>query len=92
MKIIKDLSFGGERPLFESHNLRMENITITDGESGVKECSDIEAHNCHFEGKYPLWHVDRSVITNCYFAPGSATQCDHQRCRRDFLEHRWSDT
>ena len=44
MNLIKDLSFGGERPLFESHNLRMENIIITDGESGVKECSDIEAH------------------------------------------------
>ena len=30
MKTIKDMTFGGERPLFESHNLRMENITITD--------------------------------------------------------------
>lgn len=71
MNLIKDQSFGGERPLFESHDLRMENIIITDGESGVKECSDIEAHNCRFEGKYPFWHVDRSLITNCYFAPGS---------------------
>ena len=71
MNIIKNQTFGGERPLFESHQLRLENVTITDGESGIKECSDIEADHCHFEGKYPLWHVDRSVITNCYFAPGS---------------------
>ena len=71
MKTIANQSFGGERPLFESHQLRLENVTITEGESGIKECSDIEADHCHFEGKYPLWHVERSLITNCYFAPGS---------------------
>ncbi|MBR4387744.1 MAG: DUF3737 family protein [Prevotella sp.] len=71
MRTIKDLSFGGERPLFESHNLRLENVTITEGESGIKECSNIEAEQCRFEGKYPLWHVKGSKITNCYFAPGS---------------------
>ena len=71
MKTIKDMTFGGERPLFESHDLRMENITITDGESAIKECSNLEADNCKFFGKYPWWHVDGSVITNCYFAPES---------------------
>ena len=71
MDIIKDQSFGGERPLFESHDLRLENVTITEGESGIKECSNIEADHCRFEGKYPLWHVKGSKITDCYFAPGS---------------------
>jgi len=71
MDLIKDQSFGGERPLFESHNLRLENVTITEGESGIKECSDIECDHCTFIGKYPLWHVDRSLITNCQFDPGS---------------------
>lgn len=71
MQLIKDKEFGGERPLFESHNLRLENVTITDGESGIKECTNIEADNCKFYGKYPWWHVDGSHITNCYFAPGS---------------------
>ena len=71
MQTIRNQSFGGERPLFESHGLRLENVTITEGESGLKECSDIECDHCRFEGKYPLWHVDRSLITNCYFAPGS---------------------
>ena len=71
MNVIKNQEFGGERPLFESHNLRMENITITDGESAIKECTDLEADHCRFYGKYPWWHVDRSVITHCYFAPES---------------------
>ena len=34
MQLIKDQQFGGERPLFATHDLRLENITIIDGESG----------------------------------------------------------
>ena len=71
VKSIKNEKFGGERPLFQIHNTRLENIEITDGESGIKCCSDLEADGCKFYGKYPWWHVDRSVITNCYFAAGS---------------------
>ena len=43
MTIIKDQSFGGERPLFATHDLRLENITITDGESGIKQCQNMES-------------------------------------------------
>ncbi len=71
MTIIKDQTFGGERPLFGIHDTRLENITITDGESGIKKCQRLEADGCKFYGKYPWWHVDGSLITNCYFAPGS---------------------
>lgn len=71
MKIIKDNTYGGERPLFGIEDTRLENITITDGESGIKCCRNIEADNCKFYGKYPWWHVDGSLITNCYFDPGS---------------------
>lgn len=53
MELIKDKEFGGERPLFESHDLRLENVVIREGESAIKECSNIEAENCRFEGNYP---------------------------------------
>lgn len=71
MKNIKDQTFGGERPLFGIEDTRLENITIEDGESGIKFCRNIEADGCKFYGKYPWWHVDGSHIRNCYFAPGS---------------------
>lgn len=70
MEIIKDKEFGGERPLFESHNLRLENVTIREGESAIKECSDIEAYDCRFEGNYPFWHVHNFRIERCYFDVG----------------------
>ncbi|WP_288152183.1 DUF3737 family protein [uncultured Prevotella sp.] len=71
MEIIKDRQFGGERPLFGIHDTKLDNITITDGESGIKMCRNIECNNSKFYGKYPWWHVDGSVITNCYFDPKS---------------------
>jgi hypothetical protein len=71
MKTIRNASFGGERPLFGSRDLRLENITITEGESGIKCCRNIEADGCTFIGKYPWWHVDGSLITNCKFEVGS---------------------
>ncbi len=71
MQIIKNQSFGGERPLFGLRQTRLENITVTDGESGIKHCEDIEAVGCTFIGKYPFWHVDRSLIKDCLFEPGA---------------------
>lgn len=71
MEQIKNKVFGGERPLFEIHNVELDHVRITFGESGIKECSNIVCKNCYFEGKYPLWHVNGSEIINCYFAPGS---------------------
>ena len=39
MQIIKDKQFGGERPLFASHDLHIDNVLITEGESAIKKCS-----------------------------------------------------
>ncbi len=69
--IIRDMSFGGERPLFGSKDIRLVNVTITDGESGIKCCERVEADRCTFIGKYPWWHVDGSLIINCHFCEGS---------------------
>lgn len=69
--VIKDQTFGGERPLFAIRDTRLENVTIDEGESGIKCCQDIEVNHCRFIGKYPLWHVDRSLVTDCFFEVGS---------------------
>ena len=71
MEIIKNTEFGGERPLFASHNLKLENVIIHAGESALKECSNIEAVNCVFEGKYPFWHVKGFIIKDCLFKEGA---------------------
>lgn len=71
MKLIRGKEFGGERPLFASHDLRLEDVTFHAGESALKECSNITAVKCRFEGKYPFWHVDGFVIEDCLFTSGA---------------------
>ena len=71
MEHISGKEYGGERPLFASHDLYLENVTIHAGESALKECTNIEAIGCRFEGKYPFWHVDGFVVKNCLFTEGA---------------------
>ena len=68
---IHDAVYGGERPLFASHSLRLERVTIEPGESALKECSDIEAEECEFRGKYPFWHTDGFTVRRCIFREGA---------------------
>ena len=71
MKIISNAEFGGERPLFATHSLTLDNVTIHAGESALKCCSDITANNCRFEGKYPFWHTKGFRVNDCHFTPGA---------------------
>ncbi len=71
MQIIRNQHFEGERPLFETHDVRLEQVTIGDGESAIKECSNIEAVGCHLWGKYPFWHVHGFRIDQCQFDAGA---------------------
>ena len=70
MQLIKDMEFGGERPLFGSRDLHLDHVTVRAGESAIKECSNIIATNCRFEGNYPFWHVHGFVIDRCFFDVG----------------------
>lgn len=84
METIRNAEFEGERPLFESHNVRLENVTIHMGESALKECSNIEAVDCRFEGNYPFWHVHGFVIERCFFDVGGRSALwysDHLRMK-----------
>ena len=71
METIRNKYYEGERPLFEQHGLRLEQVTIGPGESAIKECSDIEAADCRFEGHYPFWHVRGFSIERCLFEVGA---------------------
>ena len=68
---ITDTSYGGERSLFASHNLRLHNVMILPGESALKECSGIEAVHCEFTGKYPFWHNEDLLVKDCVFRDGA---------------------
>ena len=67
MKLVSNTFFEGERPLFGTNDLRLENVKFYPGESAVKECNHVEAIGCEFMCKYPFWHNDGTFIENCRF-------------------------
>ena len=71
MQKIIGKEFGGERPLYCTRDLYLENVRIHAGESALKETANIEAYHCIFEGKYPFWICDGFRIRDCLFT-GSA--------------------
>jgi len=66
-KVITDRYYEGERPLFATNNIRLENVKFYPGESAIKECREIEAYQCEFMCKYPFWHNEDTLIENCLF-------------------------
>ena len=70
MKRIEDLRFDGERALYGVSSLLLRNCRFAgdaDGESALKECTDIVAEDCYFDLRYPFWHDKRGNILGCEF-------------------------
>ena len=65
--IIKDQSFTGERALFMTHHADLESVYFHDGESPLKESSDLNLNKVTFQWKYPLWYVDTASLKNSTF-------------------------
>lgn len=66
--LIFDQYFEGERPLYESRDIELRNVTIGEGESGLKESRGVKAVDCRFEGMYVLWECEDVECRNCHFA------------------------
>ena len=67
MKLIKNERFGLERALYNSKNVTIENCRfegIEDGESALKECSNIVINDCYMDLRYPLWHYNSVKMNN----------------------------
>jgi len=56
MKEIKNRILTGERALFGATDLRISDCTFCDGESPLKECSELDITDTLFKWKYPLWY------------------------------------
>ena len=67
MTPIQDKILSGERPLYGSRDLRLERVTIGEGESALKECRRIEARDCEIQGMYVFWECEDVECRNCHF-------------------------
>jgi len=71
MERIIDKDFSGERPLYRTRDLYLENVRIHAGESALKETENITCVKCFFEGKYPLWECNHFVIKDSILGVGA---------------------
>ena len=62
---IKQGYYTGERPLFGEHGLIIRDTIFTDGESPLKESSDIRLYGSMFKWKYPLWYAKDIYARDC---------------------------
>ncbi len=57
-----------ERAFYGINNAQLINCTFegpADGESALKETSNLNIEKCNFLLRYPLWHTDEAVISEC---------------------------
>ena len=67
MKQILNQSFDNERALYGIRDTEVVKCSFdgpADGESALKECSNIITSECFFNLRYPFWHVNKAVIKN----------------------------
>ncbi|MCQ2495237.1 MAG: DUF3737 family protein [Lachnospiraceae bacterium] len=63
-KLITREFLTGERALFNSENLIVTDSVFDDGESPLKESSNIDIEGCLFRWKYPLWYCNHINVKN----------------------------
>lgn len=71
MKKIENKTFGEERALYNAKDTRLINVSFKgeeDGESALKESSNIYVEKSLFALRYPLWHVNKVDILKSEFA------------------------
>ena len=59
--------YTGERALFASHDLHLVEATFEDGESPLKESSNLLIDNSLFRWKYPLWYCNDVTVNDSTF-------------------------
>lgn len=57
--------FRGERSLFGSVGIKLEDCVFDEGESPLKESRNVELSGSMFRWKYPLWYCDNVSVDNC---------------------------
>lgn len=58
---ISDQTLDEERALYGLAHANLDHVTFAgpaDGESALKQCTDLDMQDVRFELRYPLWHVD----------------------------------
>lgn len=68
MEELRGKRFGEERALYGRRGVKLLDCSFSgeeDGESALKESSDVELTSCLFDLRYPLWHASGVRLVDC---------------------------
>lgn len=71
---IRNKQYGTERALYHLTGADVTDCIFAgpeDGESVLKECSDITVTGCSFSLRYPLWHADGFTLADSFMDEGT---------------------
>ncbi len=66
MKENKNLRYTGERAEFKASNTSYVGCLFEDGESPLKESTNITVEQCDFKWKYPIWYSENIEVNNTH--------------------------
>lgn len=64
----ENLTLDAERALYGERDAEVRRCLFdgpADGESALKECRDLLVEDCDFHLRYPFWHVEDAMISDC---------------------------
>lgn len=64
MNEISEQILTGERALYNTHDAKISYCTFENGESPLKESSNLIIENCLFKWKYPFWYASNIQVRN----------------------------
>ena len=67
--IIQNQRFEEERALYALRDASLSGCTFegdADGESALKESRHVRLHNCRLALRYPLWHAEDFLLSDCH--------------------------
>lgn len=68
--LIENQNFAEERALYHASHVLLDHCSFSgeeDGESALKEASDVTVRNCEFRLRYPFWHTGRFLVEHSEF-------------------------
>ena len=68
MEKYENMQYVGERPLFAKTDAFISGCSFSDGESPLKECSNIIVSECNFLWRYPLWYGKTVSVDSSSFS------------------------
>lgn len=66
--LLENKTLDEERALYGLEYVKLSGCKFcgpADGESALKECGAVEAKDCYFDLRYPLWHDEAVTLDNC---------------------------